>query len=708
MGAVKSGIELLRRAIRESSIALISAVILLACLAPIGFVTWHAWLSRSAALERGFAEAEDLVQALSQHAARTFAEPGLILQDAIEHLRFDGTSPTAQQRLHEILVNHVKASRVIRELGILDERGYWRNSSLPVLPSHSNGDREYFIYHRDNSDDRLRINTPVLSRLTGKWTILVTRRINHADGAFAGIALASISTEYFQDFYDTLNVGELGHVALYRDDARLLVRRPFVEWHLTSDRSQAFFEATQRQPVGRFHGASIYDGITRLAAWRTLEDFPLIMTVSRAESDVLAAWRRSAEIDIAVSVTASLVIVLLGIFSAVLLRRRIQAERVAVEAGQQYAMLAETATDVIVRIDPTGRRLYVSPACRDVLGYQPEELLGQSLIDIVHPDDIVVLQQTMAALQSGTARSTVIYRGLHKNGHYVWLEIAFRAVLNPDTGVLREIMASTRDISARKRSELELAHAKDAAEVANRAKSNFLSGMSHELRTPLNAIIGFSDLMAGELFGPIGNQRYVGYVRDIKASGEHLLELINDILDHAKIEAGQFELHETVLELADVLEFTAHMVALHAEQAKLSLHIDCQRGTRLLADERRVRQILLNLLNNAIKYTPEGGHVRVDVEFSASGDLLLIVSDTGIGMSAVDQQRALQPFAQIDNERNRSQQGTGLGLALTRRLAELHGGQLDLRSAVGEGTTVTVTLPAGRVLARPADEAISV
>jgi signal transduction histidine kinase len=148
------------------------------------------------------------------------------------------------------------------------------------------------------------------------------------------------------------------------------------------------------------------------------------------------------------------------------------------------------------------------------------------------------------------------------------------------------------------------------------------------------------------------------------------------------------------------------MVALHAEQAKLCLHTDVQSGIRLFADERRIRQILLNLLSNAIKYTPEGGHVRVAVDFSASGGLLLIVSDTGIGMSAADQQRALQPFAQIDNDRNRSQQGTGLGLTLTRRLAELHGGQLDLRSAVGEGTTVTVTFPAGRVLGRPEREAM--
>ncbi|MCW0231984.1 MAG: ATP-binding protein [Ferrovibrio sp.] len=690
-----------QRAIWRSLTALIVLFALLACLIPIGFVTWHAWQSRAAALERGFSEAEDLVQVLSQHAGRTFAEPGLILQDAIEHVQSDGSGPAAVQRLHRILVDHVRASRVIRELGILGDQGYWRVSSLPQLPTHSNADREYFIYHRDNTDERLRINTPLLSRLTGKWTILLTRRINDADGGFAGIALASISAEYFQAFYDTLKIGALGHVALYRDDARLLVRRPFVAEYLLSDRSQAFFEATRREPSGRFHGPSVYDGIMRLAAWRTLEDFPLIMTVSRAEADVLAGWRGSAQIDIGVAVAASCVIILLGGLSVVLLRRRIQADSAAAEAGRQYAMIAETATDVIVRLSPEGRRVYVSPASRDVLGYEPDELLRSNLQDIVHPDDLVVLQQTLTALQNGTPRSTVIYRGRHRNGHYVWLEIAFRTILDPDTGKLREIMASTRDISARKLVELQLARAKEAAEIASRAKSNFLSGMSHELRTPLNAIIGFSELMARGLFGPLGNTRYDGYVQDIRDSGEHLLQLINDILDHAKIEAGEFEMHEDGIDLSEAVQFAVHMVTLQAERAGLVLQADMQPGLRLFVDERRIRQILLNLLSNAIKYTPAGGQVRVSAGFEPDGDLRLSVSDTGIGMSDAERQRALQPFAQIDNERNRSQQGTGLGLTLTRQLVELHDGRLDLHSVVGKGTTVLVRLPAARVLARP-------
>jgi PAS domain S-box-containing protein len=472
--------------------------------------------------------------------------------------------------------------------------------------------------------------------------------------------------------------------------------------HLELDQAAAFRRATEDKIKGRYHGPSIYDGEIRLSAWQQLEDLPLIMTVGRAESDVLAAWRRALQTDIVAAVGTAIVIILLGALSIGFVRRRDQAERTAAEAARQFELIAETATDIIVRATLDGRRMYISPACRDMMGYEPSELVGVGLHDLAHPDDLPLLEQTLATMRDGAERATLVYRGRHRNGHYVWLEVAFRMVRDPETGMPQEIIASTRDISSRKIGEMQLARAKEAAELASRAKSNFLSGMSHELRTPLNAIIGFSDLMDRQMFGPIGNDRYAGYVGDIKSSGEHLLQLINDILDHAKIEAGQLELHEDVVDMAASVAFVIHMLALQAEQAELVVMTTVPAGIRILGDERRIRQILLNLLGNAIKYTPAGGLITVAAGFAPAGDLILSVADTGIGIAESDQTVLMLPFTQIDNERNRTKQGTGLGLALTRQLAELHGGRLTLESQPGKGTTIFVFLPVSRLLARPA------
>jgi len=690
-----------RRIQRLSPVALIAVLILIACLVPIGFFGWHIWQARSTALEQGFVQAENLALSLSQHAARTFSGPEFVLSDALEHLANDGTGPAALARLTNVLVGHVRSTPVIREIGVLDERGYWMVSSLEAKPTHSNGDRDYFIHHRDNPDLGLRINAPLLSRITGQWTILLTRRFNHPDSSFAGIVLAAISMDYFQRFYDTLNVGEKGQITLFRDDGRLLVRRPYDAASFSLDVRPLFLERVADGLSGRLYAPSPYDGVVRLGGWRRIDDFPLVIVAGLSEDDVLSAWRKSAELDIAIALAASGIVIILGSMSLALLRRRDHAERVAAEAARQYELIAAAASDIIVRATPDGRRLYISPACRDMMGYEPSELIGVTLHDLAHPDDIVLLDRTLEALRGGVDRATLVYRGRHRNGHYVWLEVAFRMVCDPDTGIAQELIASTRDISSRKIGELQLARAKEAAELASRAKSNFLSGMSHELRTPLNAIIGFSDLMNRQLFGPIGNERYAGYVADIKSSGEHLLQLINDILDHAKIEAGQLELHEDVVDLSGSVAFVMHMLALQAEQAGLSVSTSIPAGIRLLGDERRIRQILLNLLSNAIKYTPSGGRVTIAAAF-ADGDLVLSVADTGIGIAEADRVLLLQPFTQIDNERNRTQQGTGLGLTLTRQLAELHGGRLALESRLGQGTTVFVYMPASRILARPA------
>jgi signal transduction histidine kinase len=263
-------------------------------------------------------------------------------------------------------------------------------------------------------------------------------------------------------------------------------------------------------------------------------------------------------------------------------------------------------------------------------------------------------------------------------------------------------LTTCRDITERKRFENALQSAKEQADLANRAKTNFLANMSHELRTPLNAIIGFSEIIREQLLGPIGTSKYLDYVSDIHLSGNHLLEVINDILDLSKVESGRFELLEKSVDLERVLASALRLLGDKATLGSLTVVSRLPEPRPLVrADERALKQILLNLLSNSVKFTPPGGTIEVAAELAADGDLLLTVTDTGVGFDLADLPRVLAPFGQVDSSLTRRYQGTGLGLPLVNSLAQLHGGRIDIDSKRGGGTRVVVRLPAARVIAIP-------
>jgi len=272
--------------------------------------------------------------------------------------------------------------------------------------------------------------------------------------------------------------------------------------------------------------------------------------------------------------------------------------------------------------------------------------------------------------------------------------------------VIRELKTSRGTL---RRMTEQLAWAVNNAEHANEAKSHFLANMSHELRTPLNAIIGFSDIIRNQRFGEIGNPRYSEYAKDINDSGLHLLSIINDILDLAKIEAGHAGVQEQIeFEIAPVISSAVRMVTPLAERRGVDLAVlSCPEPVRLTGVERMIRQVLVNVMSNAVKFTDEGGSVTVVTERRAGGSFRISITDTGIGMSSEEVKVALTPFGQADNTLARKHEGTGLGLPLANAMMELHGGRLVVKSKPGRGTTIVLVFPAARVSVPSREETVA-
>jgi PAS domain S-box-containing protein len=353
----------------------------------------------------------------------------------------------------------------------------------------------------------------------------------------------------------------------------------------------------------------------------------------------------------------------------------------------------------ILVTDNHGRIMRVNDTFLSDYGWTREDLLGEEFTVIIPETEQDLSRKLYRAFLERGHHGARELRILRKDGNVADI-VATTAML--ELSQKRRFMVSTiRDMTERKNMVRNLRRAKEEADSANRAKSSFLANMSHELRTPLNAIIGFTEIMKAQTFGPINNPKYEEYLGDVHFSARHLLEIINDVLDMSKIEAGKVDLSESEVRVSAVLESVQRIMADRASTAAVDLEFTADDSVpNVRADQRLLRQILINLVSNAIKFSPPGKKIHVLATTGADGHLRLLVQDHGCGIPADKLSHVMEPFGQVKDPRHYAGQGTGLGLPLAKAMVELHGGHLMLESQEGIGTKVWVHFPADRSLPR--------
>lgn len=386
-------------------------------------------------------------------------------------------------------------------------------------------------------------------------------------------------------------------------------------------------------------------------------------------------------------------------------RRR--AEKALGEAEKKYRTIVENAAGGIYQLTPEGQYLSANPALARILGFESPDAL---LRDIMNAHEQVYADTRdhiafIRELESAGIVKNYEIRAKRRDGAIIWVNENARTVKD-DEGNILYYEGSIEDITQRKEAEIQLREAKIQSDLANRAKSEFLANMSHELRTPLNAIIGFSEIIKNQVFGPVGQKQYLEYSEDIFSSGKHLLKIINDILDVARIDAGDRQLNEALVDIEKVTRASLELLSPKIDQGHLVItNLITGDVPMVIGEEIAIKQMMTNILSNAIKFTLNGGRITIAHEVDDEGCLRLSVTDTGVGLDDEEIEKALSPFGQVDSSLHRSSSGAGLGLTLVNSLIELHDGWFELFSQKGIGTTATLVFPARRVASESSGDA---
>jgi diguanylate cyclase (GGDEF)-like protein/PAS domain S-box-containing protein len=419
----------------------------------LGVVVWKALEAKSTALERGKTDIQNLAHSLAEHASHTIQAADIAMTGMVDLLMYQVPLP---ERFNKYLVETVATLPQIREIGVLNADGEWKYSSLPETPRHNNSDRKYFAYHRETPGKALRISEPLQSRLTGRTTIVLSKRITRMDGSFGGVLVAAIDSDYFSGFYRTFQIGQDGSVGLFRSDGIVLIRWPHSDNARDLSKTDLFRTHLGLSSVGYYRVTSPFDGIVKFIGYEKAPQYPMVVTVAMSEDWLLSNWLMTLRTDAMVAGVLLCMIILLAALVSSQFRFRMKSERALRDSEAHYRLLANNIADVVILMDARGTLRYVSRSVEPVLGLRVQDIVGKPCLDLVHPEDKKTVVAANAQLNGSNAAATCVFRTFRVDGSGVWLEINFKQATKRDDSAQTEFVGVLRDVTERKQMEDEL------------------------------------------------------------------------------------------------------------------------------------------------------------------------------------------------------------------------------------------------------------